>query len=75
MYNLGEIHLIAADRVIYYLDRTYIYALEFGGLYKTIINIFEGSSDILFANLLNIRSIQGWYFFLFRGSINWKTSV
>jgi hypothetical protein len=57
MYNPGEIHLIAADRVIRYLDRTYIYTLEFGGLYKATINIFEGSSNILFANLPNIRSI------------------
>jgi hypothetical protein len=59
MYNPGEIHLIAADRVIYYLDGTYTYTLEFSGLYETIINIFEGSSDISFANLLNIRSTQG----------------
>jgi hypothetical protein len=33
-----------------------MYALEFGRLYEIIINIFEGSSNILFANLLNIRS-------------------
>jgi hypothetical protein len=75
MYNPGEIHLITADRVIRYLDKTYTYALEFDRLYEIIINIFEGSSNILFANLLNIKSIQGWYFFLFGGSINWKTSV
>jgi hypothetical protein len=75
MHNPGEIYFIAADRVIYYLDGTRIYALEFGGLYEVTINIFEGSSNILFANLLNIRSIQEWYFFLFGGSINWKTSV
>jgi hypothetical protein len=49
--------------------------LEFGGLYEAIINIFEGSSNILFANLPNIRSIQGWHFFLFGGSIDWKTSI
>jgi hypothetical protein len=35
-----------------------MYALEFGGLYEAIINIFEGSSNISFANLLNIKSIQ-----------------
>jgi hypothetical protein len=52
-----------------------MYALEFGRLYEIIINIFEGSSNISFANLPNIRSIQGWYFFLFGGSINWKTGV
>jgi hypothetical protein len=57
MHNLGEIHLIAANRVIRYLDRTRTYALEFGGLYEVIINIFEGSSNILFANLPNIKSI------------------
>jgi hypothetical protein len=57
MYNPGEIYLIAADRIICYLDRTRIYTLEFDGLYKIIINIFEGSSDVLFVNLLNIRSI------------------
>jgi hypothetical protein len=52
-----------------------MYALEFGGLCEVTINIFEGSSDISFANLPNIRSIQGWYFFLFGGSIDWKTGV
>jgi hypothetical protein len=36
-----------------------MYALEFGGLYEVTINIFEGSSDILFVNLPNIKSIQG----------------
>jgi hypothetical protein len=35
-----------------------MYALEFDGLYEIIINIFEGSSDVSFVNLLNIRSIQ-----------------
>jgi hypothetical protein len=59
MHNPGEIHFIAADRVIRYLDGTRIYTLEFGGLYEVTINIFEGSSNILFVNLLNIRSIQG----------------
>jgi hypothetical protein len=34
-----------------------MYMLEFGGLYKAIINIFEGSNNISFANLLNIKSI------------------
>jgi hypothetical protein len=52
-----------------------MYTLEFGRLYEVIINIFEGSSDISFVNLLNIKSIQGWYFFLFGGSIDWKISV
>jgi hypothetical protein len=74
MYNPGEIYLIAADQVICYLDGTRIWALEFGRLCEAIINIFEGSNDVSFANLLNIR-IQGWYFFLFGGSIDWKTSV
>jgi hypothetical protein len=36
-----------------------MYTLEFGGLYEAIINIFEGSSDVSFANLPNIRSTQG----------------
>jgi hypothetical protein len=66
---------MAADQVIRYLDGTRMYTLEFGGLYKVTINIFEGSSNISFANLPNIRSIQGWYFFLFGGSSNWKTGV
>jgi hypothetical protein len=57
------------------LDRTRTYTLEFDGLYKAIINIFEGSNNISFANLLNIRSTQGWHFFLFGGSIDWKASV
>jgi hypothetical protein len=58
MHNPGEIHLIAADRVIYYLDRTRIYTLEFDRLYEITINIFEGLSNISFVNLLNIRSTQ-----------------
>jgi hypothetical protein len=33
--------------------------LEFGRLYEVIINIFKGSSNVSFANLLNIRSTQG----------------
>jgi hypothetical protein len=36
-----------------------MYMLEFNRLYEAIINIFEGSSDILFINLLNIKNIQG----------------
>jgi hypothetical protein len=59
MHNPGEIHLIAADRVICYLDGTRMYTLEFNGLCEIIINIFKGSSDASFANLPNIRSIQG----------------
>jgi hypothetical protein len=47
-----------------------MYALEFDRLYKIIINIFEGSSDISFVNLLNIKNIQEWYFFLFGGFID-----
>jgi hypothetical protein len=70
MYNPGEIYLIIADRVIRYLDGTCTYALEFDRLYEITINIFEGSSNISFANLLNIKSIQGWYFFLFGGFID-----
>jgi hypothetical protein len=58
MYNPGEIYFIAADRVIRYLDGTRIYTLEFSRLCEVIINIFEGSSNISFANLLNIKSIQ-----------------
>jgi hypothetical protein len=57
MHNPGEIHLITADRVICYLDGTCIYALEFDRLCEVTINIFEGSSNISFVNLLNIRSI------------------
>jgi hypothetical protein len=57
------------------LDRTYTYTLEFNRLYETIINIFEGSSNTSFANLPNIRSTQGWHFFLFGGSIDWKAGV
>jgi hypothetical protein len=59
MYNPGEIHLIAADRVIHYLDGTRTYTLEFDGLYEVIINIFEDSSNISFVNLLNIKNTQG----------------
>jgi hypothetical protein len=57
------------------LDRTRTYTLEFSGLYEVTINIFEGSSNVLFANLLNIRNTQRWHFFLFGGSIDWKAGV
>jgi hypothetical protein len=33
-----------------------MYTLEFDRLYEATINIFEGSSDISFVNLLNIRN-------------------
>jgi hypothetical protein len=46
------------------------YALEFGSIPKTIVYIFKGSSDILFANLEGQKSSEGRYFQLFGGSID-----
>jgi hypothetical protein len=62
MYNLLNNHYLAANRVIWYLDNTSIYILEFGNIPETIICIFEGSSDILFANLEKQKNSEGYYF-------------
>jgi hypothetical protein len=62
MYNLLDNHYLAADRVIRYLDSTSTYALEFRNILETIIYVFEGSSDILFANLEKQKSSEGHYF-------------
>jgi hypothetical protein len=51
MYNLLDNHYLATNRVIRYLDNTSIYILEFGSIPKTIIYMFEGSSNMSFANL------------------------
>jgi hypothetical protein len=62
MYNLSDDHYLAADRVIRYLDGTSIYTLEFGSIPETTICVFEGSSDVLFANLKGQKSSEGYYF-------------
>jgi hypothetical protein len=72
MYNLLDNHYLAANRVIRYLDNTSIYTLEFGSIPKTIVYIFEGSSNALFANLKGQKNSEGYYFQLFGGSIDWK---
>jgi hypothetical protein len=62
MYNPLDDHYLAADRVIRYLDNTSTYTLEFGSIPKAIIYMFEGSSDISFANLEGRKSSEGRYF-------------
>jgi hypothetical protein len=62
MYNLSDNYYPAANRVIRYLDSTSIYALEFGSIPETIIYVFKGSSNILFANLKEQKSSEGRYF-------------
>jgi hypothetical protein len=62
MYNLSDDYYLAADRVIRYLDSTSTYTLEFGSIPETIIYVFEGSSDVLFANLEGRKSSEGRYF-------------
>jgi hypothetical protein len=62
MYNLSDNYYLAANRVIRYLDGTSTYALEFGSIPETIIYVFEGSSNILFANLERRKSSEGRYF-------------
>jgi hypothetical protein len=62
MHNPSDDYYLATDWVIWYLDGTSIYALEFGSIPKAIIYMFEGSSDILFANLKERKSSEGRYF-------------
>jgi hypothetical protein len=73
MHNPSDDHYLAADRVIRYLDGTSTYTLEFGSIPETIICVFEGSSDVSFANLEGRKNSEGYYFQLFGGSIDWKT--
>jgi hypothetical protein len=72
MHNPSDNHYLAVDRVIRYLDSTSTYALEFGSIPETTVCVFEGSSDVLFANLEGRKSSEGYYFQLFGGSIDWK---
>jgi hypothetical protein len=62
MYNPSNNHYLAANRVIQYLDNTNTYTLEFRNIPKTIIYIFKGSSDTIFANLERRKNSEGRYF-------------
>jgi hypothetical protein len=62
MHNPSDDHYLAADRVIRYLDGTNTYILEFGSIPETIIYMFEGSSNTLFANLEGQKNSEGRYF-------------
>jgi hypothetical protein len=62
MHNLSNNYYLAADRVIRYLDNTSTYTLEFRSIPETIICVFEGSSNMLFANLERQKSSEGYYF-------------
>jgi hypothetical protein len=62
MYNLLDNHYLVTNRVIRYLDNTSIYILEFRNIPKTIIYIFERSSDTSFANLEGQKNLEGYYF-------------
>jgi hypothetical protein len=62
MHNPLDNHHLAANRVIRYLDGTSIYTLEFGNIPEAIVCVFEGSSDVLFANLEGRKSSEGRYF-------------
>jgi hypothetical protein len=62
IYNPSDDYYLAADRVIRYLDSTSTYALEFRSIPETTIYVFEGSSNISFANLEGQKSSEGYYF-------------
>jgi hypothetical protein len=62
MHNLSDDYYLATDRVIRYLDNTSIYALEFGNIPETTIYMFEGSSNMSFANLEKRKNSEGCYF-------------
>jgi hypothetical protein len=70
MHNPSDNHYLAANQVIRYLDGTSTYILEFGSIPETIVYMFEGSSDTSFANLEKQKNSEGYYFQLFRGSID-----
>jgi hypothetical protein len=62
MHNPSDDHYLATNRVIRYLDNTSIYTLEFRSIPETIICVFEGSSNVSFANLERRKSSEGYYF-------------
>jgi hypothetical protein len=62
MYNPSDDYYLAANQVIRYLDGTSTYTLEFGSIPEITICVFEGSSDILFANLEKRKSLEEYYF-------------
>jgi hypothetical protein len=62
MYNPLDNYYLAVDRVIRYLDDTSTYTLEFGSIPEITVCVFEGSSNILFANLKKQKSSKGYYF-------------
>jgi hypothetical protein len=62
MYNLLDNHYLAVNRVIRYLDNTSNYTLEFRSIPEIIIYVFEGSSNISFANFKKQKSLEGRYF-------------
>jgi hypothetical protein len=62
IYNLLDDHYLAANRVIRYLDNTSTYTLEFRSIPKTIVCVFEGSSNTSFANLEGRKNSEGHYF-------------
>jgi hypothetical protein len=70
MHNPSDDYYLAADRVIRYLDDTSIYTLEFGNIPETTVCVFEGSSNMSFANLKKQKNSEGYYFQLFGGSID-----
>jgi hypothetical protein len=70
IHNPSDDHYLAANRVIRYLDGTSTYTLEFGSIPEATICVFEGSSDMSFANLKGRKSSEGRYFQLFGGLID-----
>jgi hypothetical protein len=62
MYNLLDDYYLAANRVIRYLNSTSTYILEFRSIPKTIVYMFEGSSNTLFTNLKRQKNLEGYYF-------------
>lgn len=76
LQNPSKAHMVAADRIILYLNGTRTYAIEFSyGDFDEIKAYFDAFSDSAFADDSTSRkSTMGFIFKLFGGPIDWKSS-
>ena len=71
--NSSTYHIEQVDRVFRYLVHTKNYAFVFNGEVSNLNTIFLDSSDVSFADDLNIRqSFNDYCFKFFDGMIDWK---
>jgi hypothetical protein len=75
--NPSKQYLEAADRIIIYLYTTRHLALEYSGTNRNQeiqFNTIKYTADSAFGTCSDRRSIQGFVFKLFGGSIHWQSS-